>query len=154
MSMKFTLVTFEADDEEKKNQKDNNKFIGNCRLSAYERDQEPGIFHRTIVSKMLGYRYNKGTDYLKGLMECCINQMYDVSMSMSNSTVEYGSRKTENNLDFEMVNMLRAISNMLIYLSNSYSWREARFKEFDAIEFKNKIKMIETMCNFYEVEDK
>lgn len=151
MSIEFIPIKFEASDKEKSNQKENNRFVGNCTLVAYpdqeEKEKFTSIFRNNIF---LGYRSEKGKDYLKGLMECCINQLYDTSMSMSNSRKEYGSRETENGLDLEMVNTLRSISTTLVYISNSYSWREGKFKEFDAIEFKNKFRTIQAMCDFFE----
>jgi len=153
MSKKFLNVSLEIDNPEWKKQENNGKFFGECELKICNPDYRDKEFKKILGrGLMLGYDPNdsEGKYYprLKGLAECAVNLLQDVTSSMSKSVVDYGGRKTEDNLDVEFMHQVRMIANLLQWMVNSTSWREADYLPFDAMDIEMQLKHIMGMCNF------
>jgi hypothetical protein len=146
MSNKFITIKFEP-----KNDLDLSRvkrFSGECDLVAYTDKEES--FGKLFSNKMfLGYNAVNRADYIKGLIECLVNQLNDVVTGADNNTVEYNSRKTKDGIDIELLNLLKINSQLLTYLINSTSWRDSDFRYFDSIEFQTRYEYLKAMCNFY-----
>lgn len=73
------------------------------------------------------------------VVECAVNLLNNVVMRLSNEKVSYGSRKTKNGLDTEMVYALKMISGALVHMINSTSWINGELYCFDTIELSNRL---------------
>jgi hypothetical protein len=149
MSKEFVTIKVEADYKVKHEQKAG-AFEGECIITVCDTSLKDkqffDIFPRGIF---LGYNHEKGTPYVKGLVECCINQLYGAVMALDKMT-PYNERKTVDEVDIEMSHQLRMIAQLLVWISNSTSWREGKYHFFDAIEIEKQLEHIKGMCNFYE----
>ena len=89
--------------------------------------------------------------YHKGLLECTINILKDITDKLSK--VEPENRKTmeQDNIPMQYVHTLIDMADVMCHMINSTSWREAELKGFDAIELKRRLDKISHWMNVKKI---
>jgi hypothetical protein len=81
----------------------------------------------------------------KEKMECSMNLVNQLAQELSKKvTKKDGNFITEDDIDETLGVTLRELSQVLVYISNSYSWREGEkgFQDFDKLEVGRRLKRI------------
>lgn len=152
MSKEFINVEIKIDYEEKKKQEANGKFEGNCTLNLLRGELRNSTFTSVVDRGLLIAYDSRDYCYIKGLAECSINLLCQVMSNFDKGTISYDNRKTKDDMDVELANQVRLISELLQWIVNSKSWRDAEYTSFDAVEIELKLKHIMGMCGFHQKE--
>jgi hypothetical protein len=149
MSKEFVNISFDADSKVLRNQEDTGTFEGECTLTLVGREYKERNFNSVVPRGMIAYP-ESDKEYLKGLAECCVNLLSDIMNRMDKTTIEYNGRKTGDGMDVEYTHLVRMISNLMQWIVNSHSWREADFTNFDSKEIEMKLDYLQGMCKYFK----
>lgn len=86
---------------------------------------------------VMGFKYEN--NFATEVVECAVNLLASTTSKLSNGRISYDSRKTKDGLDVEMVYALKIVSETLVHMINSTSWRSGELHYFDIIELSNRL---------------
>jgi hypothetical protein len=79
-------------------------------------------------------------NWSKHMIECTVNLLTEMTQSMKPNVKEpyTNPRRGEFDIDIEMLNQLRQVSNALQYMVNSKSWADGEYYNFDMSELNRR----------------
>jgi hypothetical protein len=80
--------------------------------------------------------------YHKGLFECVINILKNITDKINKSEPENTPAAKRDNIPMEYVHLFIDMADMMCHIIHSTSWREGELQEFDRIEIERRLQRL------------
>ena len=81
----------------------------------------------------------KEKSYHKGLLECVINILKDLTDKVSRTEPEHRPKAERDNIPMQYVHLLIAMADIMCHMINTTSWSEGTLHGFDKIELNQRL---------------